>query len=309
VFAERLPFVSGTASQVVTTQNGRPVLIDQVELFRQTDTRAGGTVAYPFSRATRVEFGSSYQNINFSSEVQRDTYDLSTGAQLSSETVNQQAASALNLYDVSAAVVRDTAVLGPTSPLRGERARVEVAPTFGDLDLVNLTIDYRKYVMPVRPVTLAGRAMHVGRYGRSSENSLLVPLFLGYPTLIRGYDANSFEARECTPTLNGSCPEFDRLFGSRIMVFNGEVRAPLVGLFTGKINYGAVPAEIFGFAETGFAWTAGVMPSSASNWITSAGVGIRVNMFGFAIAEFNAVRPFDRPLKRWTFVFNLRPGF
>jgi Tol biopolymer transport system component len=309
LFVERLPFVSGTASQGVTTQNGRPILVDRVEIFRQTDTRAGGTVAYPFSRATRIEFGASAQNVSFASEVQTQTFDLITGQQLSDDTVNLQAPTRLNLYDVSTALVRDTAILGPTSPLRGMRARLEVAPTFGDLDLVNVTVDARKYVMPVRPVTLAGRLMHVGRYGASSGDSRLVPLFLGYPTLIRGYDANSFEARECTPTLTGSCPEFDRLFGTRMVVLNGEARAPLVGLFTGKISYGAVPAEIFGFVDSGLAWTSATLPSRSSNWITSAGAGVRVNMFGFAIAEFNAVRPFDRALKGWMFVFNLRPGF
>ena len=93
------------------------------------------------------------------------------------------------------------------------------------------------------------------------------------------------------------------------MVFNGEVRAPLVGLFTGKLTYGRVPAEIFGFVDSGLAWTASTPPSRSSNMITSAGAGVRINVFGFAIAELNAVRPFDRPLKGWTFVFNLRPGF
>jgi hypothetical protein len=39
------------------------------------------------------------------------------------------------------------------------------------------------------------------------------------------------------------------------------------------------------------------------------GGGARVNLFGFAIAEFNLARPLQRPGRGWLFVFNLRPGF
>jgi Tol biopolymer transport system component len=309
VFADRVPLLSGTAAQGISNQNGQPVIVEQVDLFRQTFNRVGGTVAYPLDRATRIEFGASAQHISFTHEIETTLFDPFTGAQLANSRVDQPGLESLNLYDMSAALVRDTSAFGATSPIRGARARFEVAPMVGDLKLTGVTLDYRRYFMPVKPITLAGRVVHLGRYGANAEDPRLFPLFLGYPELIRGYDANSFDARECTPTPTGTCPEFDRLFGSRLMVFNGEVRAPLVGLFTGKLTYGRVPAEIFGFIDSGLAWTASTSPSRSSNMITSAGAGVRVNVFGFAIAELNAVRPFDRPLKGWTFVFNLRPGF
>ena len=53
----------------------------------------------------------------------------------------------------------------------------------------------------------------------------------------------------------------------------------------------------------------GVGPDHYNNWVSSVGGGVRVNAFNFAILEFNLVRPLDRPLEGWTFVFNLRPGF
>jgi hypothetical protein len=43
--------------------------------------------------------------------------------------------------------------------------------------------------------------------------------------------------------------------------------------------------------------------------VTSAGFGARVNLFGYAVGEFNAARALDRPGTGWQFVFNLRPGF
>ena len=135
-------------------------------------------------------------------------------------------------------------------------------------------------------------------------------MFLGYSTLVRGYDPNTFEASECTPQLDGSCPEFDRLFGSRMVVFNGEVRAPLVGLFKGKLDYGRVPVDIFGFYDGGVAWTRDEGPTSGNRqWIASVGAGARVNAFGFLIAELNMARALNRDGRGWFFVFNLRPGF
>jgi hypothetical protein len=178
--------------------------------------------------------------------------------------------------------------------------------------MVETTLDYRRYWMPVKPITFAGRAMHFARYGHDSEDPRLYPLFLGYPDLVRGYDSGTFLASECGISTDNSCPTFDRLFGSRMLVFNGEVRAPLYGLFSHSLSYGPIPVEIFGFADSGVAWTQADKPDFAGgtrNFVTSVGAGARVNVFGYLIAEFNAARPLDRPGRGWMFVFNLRPGF
>ena len=41
----------------------------------------------------------------------------------------------------------------------------------------------------------------------------------------------------------------------------------------------------------------------------SAGVALRVNLLGFAIAEVDYVRPLDRSRKGWLWQFGLTPGF
>jgi len=311
LLTQRVPLLSGAAAGGYTTLNGQTVFVQQTQLFRQTYNELGAFVAYPLSRATRVEFSASAQHIGFDTELETQTIDPFSGQLLSQTKTQLPSDPALNLRDVGAAIVRDTSVFGATSPIVGQRARVEVEPTFGDLHMVNVTTDYRQYFMPVRPVTFAGRVVHIGRYGGTAEDTRLMPLNVGY--LVRGYDVNSFDSTDCTPTATSSCPQFDRLIGSRVLALNGEVRAPLFGLFKHDLSYGPVPVELMLFADSGLAWTQAERPIFATNgtrnWVTSVGGGARVNLMGFAIGEFNIVRPLDRPNHGWMFVFNLRPGF
>jgi hypothetical protein len=312
VFGGRIPLLSGQAQAGFVTIDNQLVYVEELLLERQTFTQAGAMVAYPFSRATRFEISAAAEHIGFSGEVETSFFDPVTGQLLAVDTVDAPGAPGLTLGRVGAALVRDSTVFGATSPVLGERFRFEVAPTFGQLNVTNLTADYRQYLMPVTPVTWATRVLHYGRYGSSSEDSRLFPMFLGYSTLVRGYDANSFEAGECTQTADGSCPEFDRLIGSRMIVINTELRAPAVGLFKRSLSYGALPVELFGFFDAGVAWTQDEDPSftgGSRGWISSTGLGARINAFGYLIAEFNAIRPLNRTGKGWMFGFNLRPGF
>jgi Tol biopolymer transport system component len=312
LFGERIPYVTGMAGQTLDQQNGRFVVLDQTLKIRETDSSIGAMTAYPLTKVTRVEFSGAVRHIGFSQELTTDTYDFNSGQQIGHDVTDLGAPDRLRMLQVSAGLVHDTSIFGATSPLRGTRFHLEAAPSFGDLRMVDTQLDYRRYWMPIKPITFAGRALHVARYGPDSEDPRLVPLFLGYPDLVRGYDSGTFLASECGVSLNGSCPTFDQLFGSRMLVFNGEVRAPLVGLFTHSMNYGSIPVEVFGFADSGVAWTSLDKPAFANgtrNFVTSVGAGARVNVFGYLIAEFNMARPIDRPERGWLFVFNLRPGF
>ena len=42
---------------------------------------------------------------------------------------------------------------------------MEAAPSVGTIQYTGILADYRAYLMPVRPFTLAFRALHYGRYG------------------------------------------------------------------------------------------------------------------------------------------------
>jgi len=312
LYGEHVPVLQGSAGNGLFNNNGQVVYVEQTQLYRQTYSQVGALLAYPFSRGLRAEFSSGYRHIGFSNETRTRIYDYNTGQLISDEKIDLPAEESLNLVDVSTALIHDVAAMGPVGPIVGDRFRFEISPTFGDLNITNITLDYRRYVMPIKPITIAGRIIHAGRYGISAEDERLVPYFLGYSTLVRGYDPNSFQATECSITLVGNCPEFDRLVGSRMIVTNLEVRAPAVGLFTGNMDYGPVPVELFGFYDGGVAWNKHESPQftgGTRNWVGSVGVGARVNVMGFMITEFNLARPLQRAGRGWMFVFNIRPSF
>jgi outer membrane protein assembly factor BamA len=140
----------------------------------------------------------------------------------------------------------------------------------------------------------------------------LTPLFLGYQGLVRGYDFGSFDANECQSIDLSSCEAFDRLNGSRVAVASAELRFPLLGLFSRKSFYGPFPIEMALFADAGLAWTSRTKPAFAGgdrDWVRSAGAALRVNVFGFAVAEIDYVRPLDRSRRGWLWQFGLTPGF
>jgi outer membrane protein assembly factor BamA len=176
--------------------------------------------------------------------------------------------------------------------------------------------DFRKYFLPVRPFTLATRVMHYGRYGSGGESERLQPLFLGYPGLVRGYSYGSFNSSECTASVSdpNACPVFDQLLGSRMVVANAELRFPLFGaLGVGSGYYGVFPVELAIFGDGGLAWDSqhkpSVLGSGTRDPVFSAGAGLRINLLGFAVAELDLVRPFQRPEKGWVWQLQLQPGF
>jgi outer membrane protein assembly factor BamA len=297
--------------------NGEPALVDQELIQRQTNRDVFGQVSYPFSQVQRIEFTAGYTNISFGNELRTQAVSLLTGDVLVDETQDLPAGQSLNLGSGSAALVYDNSFFGATSPIFGQRYRLEVSPTVGSLNYVGVLGDYRRYFMPARPFTLAARLLHYGRYGNGGEDPRLQPLYLGYPGLVRGYNFGSFDASECKPGPGddpNSCPVFDQLLGSRVVVGNVELRFPLLGaLGIGSGYYGAFPIEFALFGDGGLAWDTqhdpSVFGSGSRDPVFSAGAGLRINLLGFAVAEVDLVRPFDRPGKGWVWQFELQPGF
>ncbi len=68
----------------------------------------------------------------------------------------------------------DTSTFGFISPVRGHRYRFEAEATGGDLQFQTALADYRQYFF-FRPVTVAFRGMHYGRYGSDAEDPRLSP--------------------------------------------------------------------------------------------------------------------------------------
>ena len=312
-FIEQLPYVTGGVGAFLDTVDGRQVVVEQQVRDRQVDRRILGLVGYPFSRARRIEFGASVRRLTFDRRVDTRFYSPTSGELLFEDRQREELGAPLTLGEVNAAFVADTAVFGATGPILGHRSRFEVSPTWGDLRMTQVIADARHYVMPFTPLTIAGRFQHIARYGGDAESSRLSPLFIGFPNLVRGYDIGSFDIDECPTAALLACDPVAQLIGSRLLVTGVELRAPLLGAFTGELEYGPIPAEIIAFFDAGVAWDGNSRPRGLGNgtrpWVRSFGTGLRVNALGYLIVEVAAVRALDRPNDGWRWVFGVRPGF
>jgi hypothetical protein len=310
----QIPYTTGSfASGVTTNEQGQRVYVEQTLLQRQIDRNVGLIGFYPFDVATRLEFATGYRGLSFDNRIISDVYAFPSGQFLRQEKEDLESLETLHLQETTAALVRDTSVFGATSPIMGQRFRFDVSPVWGSINYVGALADFRQYVMPFRPLTLAGRVMHYGRYGSGGEDQRMLPLFIGYQSLVRGYDTGSFDVSECgVSAVANSCPVYDQLLGSRMLVFNVEARVPLFALFGAKNLYGPVPIEIGGFFDSGVAWDSVTKPKlfgGEKEMVRSVGAVARVNLFGFAVLQIDYAKPLDRPDKGGFFQFNLLAGF
>ncbi|HET6528308.1 MAG TPA: hypothetical protein VFG39_06120 [Balneolaceae bacterium] len=273
--------------------------------------------SYPFSRTQRFETSLTYTRLSYDFELESSLI-LPNGRRLDRlSTQDLPTPDPLNLVNASLAYVEDNSLAAFTGPIKGHRMRLEVQPTTGSLSYVMALADYRRYFY-ARPFTFAFRALHSGRYFGDAEDSRLTPNYLGYETLVRGYNINSFSSQECTITSDGRCAEFSRLIGSKIAVANAEIRLPVLGLeqlalFSTRI----IPTTFVAFFDAGVAWTSDELPDL--RWATgrttervpvfSTGVSLRVNVLGFLVAEIYYAIPFQRPGTDGVFGFHIAPGW
>jgi Tol biopolymer transport system component len=313
VSVEQAPYLTGGILTSLTQVGNQVAFVEESIIQRQTFRGLNSAVAYPFSQTRRLEFGGGYQQVSFDQEVRTIVTSLQTGQEISDRTESTSLADSLRLGTATAAFVSDNSLFGATSPIAGHRARVAVSPTLGTIDYTGMLVDYRRYFMPVNFYTIAGRVLHYGRYGSGAEDSRLLDLFIGYPELLRGYDIGSFTTAECVAGSLGTCQSFDRLIGSRMLIGNLELRFPLLRPFGVREGmYGPVPVEVAFFTDAGVAWTSTERPSFAGGErrpVSSAGVTLRANVFGFAIAQIDLAYPFQRPGRGWVWGFSFTPGF
>lgn len=306
----QLPYVTGGYSAALSAAGGRTVLVEQSVAVWQIDREATAIFRYPFSRARRIELAGGYRNIAFDAKAEVAVTDVASGrlVALSRETLPMPAA--LHMGTASAAFVHDTSVFGGTSPVAGARYRIEFGGAAGSVTYTHALLDYRRYVRLPSRLTLAGRLLHYGRYGGGAEDARFQDIFLGYPSLVRGYSPGSFGVHECGGEA-GRCPVFDRLFGSRMAVANAELRLPLFGALGVVPSPNVLPVETAVFYDAGIAWRRGgtAVLKAARQPVASYGASLRVNLFGFAVAQISYVQPLDRPLKSWHWEVALIPGF
>jgi dipeptidyl aminopeptidase/acylaminoacyl peptidase len=306
-----VPQVYGTVGYRQGEFEGVPA--DIYEQYRETqlNTQVTGLAQYPFSSTRRIEGSIGVQRYGFSADV--ETFYVIGNQIVERETTELPGSFVLNFSTASTAFVGDSSVFGFISPINGTRYRYEVEALRGDLNFQTALADWRRYFF-ARPVTLAVRGIHYGRYGNGAEDPRLSMLYLGQGSVMRGYDPYSIDPVECGT--GGGCPVFDRLVGSKIAAASVEVRAPLFGTREyGLINAPWLPTEIFAFGDVGAAWREG----QSVNWsfqtntnervpVSSVGVGLRI-LLSYIPLEIYAAKPFQRPDEEIVYGFNIIPGW
>lgn len=303
-----------------------PVL-DQY-LVRSFQTQVDGFVAYPFNKHHRFETGAAASYNSY--RVDRYYQTLGNFYYADRERVPTDEASQLlgarldpfNLFQVNAGFVGDNAVFGIAAPLQGFRYRLGAEQYFGTFNFTAINIDLRKYHR-MKPFTLAARVYSYMRVGDGADQ--LYNIYIGYPYLIRGFESSSFGP--------SSMVSFNDLSGSKMVVGNLELRLP----FTGPEKLAVLPSgllfsDLNFFIDGGLAWKNGSTikwtktdedrlqdPASGEYYydpavrmpVFSAGVSLRVNLFGAMILEPYYAIQLNNPTrsKFGTFGLNFAPGW
>ena len=263
---------------------------------------------YPLSRFQRVEAGLHVTNVEDAVLEYRQPFDRVTGFATDNPSTVKTVNSETGFVQPSVAWVFDNSIAGYTGPFLGRRSRIEFAPTIGGWRYLQTTVDLRRYDHLFGPLTLATRAMYFGRTGRDASR---FSMYLGYPDLIRGWTAGSFDRNECVsqavadPNSQTGCADLDQLLGTSIGVFNAEVRFPILSQqYMHWLPQIFPPIEGALFFDAGVAWRgasrvawsrpAGASPVDVRTPLKSVGLSIKVKALGFMVLRFDYAKPLDR---------------
>lgn len=315
-----IPYLSGAQYLFSDTLRNKAgdsmkVLNSALDLLRTFEDQASLFAFYPFSTIRRLEAGASFARYYYHLDRYSDYYDSTGAVYLGSAKERQPTPGGFNFGNAYLAFVSDNSFFGVASPLAGHRLRLEVGQYLGVVNMTSYTADYRKYFR-FAPVTLATRNLFMGRYGRDADNNILPPLYIGYPFLVRGYDALEYADQ------SGKLPvTINDLIGSKIYVGNAELRLPLTGPERlSRIKSGFFFSELNLFTDGGVAWgnrkvfqapakTQGFVDRK-TRFIFSSGISLRVNLFGYMVLEpYYAIPWQNGGLKNASFGLNFIPGW
>ena len=324
--SHRWQWISGVSQDVSYLSTGYQQSPDNSQIkyqyLRYVFRSASITSAYPLNRFQRFEFGLGANSIGRGIVTQ--TYDLNFGNVTQS---NGASLGTLNFLSPSAAYVTDNSLFGVTGPVSGRRMRFAVSPAVGNLKFMNYTADYRRYDPIVfNALTFATRLFFDGSYGRDAYQ---LPIYVGSPSFVRGYDQSSFyggyscQAFLGTGSVYANGCSAPQLIGTRAVVFNEELRFPIIRRFDlGRLPIGIPPVDGAIFYDAGLAWSAGQTPhlSKPDNYdqtkdvdryfLRSYGATFRVNVFNLAVLSWSIAKPLDRPgYDRFNWTFALGVGY
>ena len=277
-----------------------------------TNRHAGMFAAYPFNRSQRLEFSAGVRHLDLKRERLTEVFSMAARSMIEQEVTALPSEPAVAMAETGVAIIGDTAVFGATGPMLGQRYRLQTTANVGGLRYASVLADYRRYLMPWRPYTIAVRLLHTGRYGGDAGDFRLRDAYVGASTLVRGYSPGAVVRSECAGR-SADCPALNTLLGNRLAVAKLELRVPFWSTLSSSrhIRYGRLPVDAFLFADAGASWGGEQRfgpGGSEGKVFRSAGAGVRANLLGLVL-EAAAVRPFDLRHAGWSFALNLRPAF
>ncbi|NIR44827.1 MAG: BamA/TamA family outer membrane protein [Gemmatimonadetes bacterium] len=220
------------------------------------------------------------------------------------------------------AVVWDNALYGYTGPIAGRRYRIGVGRYFGDVQVTDLTFDFRQYFNLGGQWVFATRLTTTSRTGRDERE---FRLYWGGPYFIRGYDGGSFSVAECSASLARVedleatlCPVRDQLIGSGVAFASAELRFPIFNfLDLGFAPLGLPPLDAVFFFDVGAAfnrfdqlvWSRGpeANPWTVRQPVAGFGAGLRMNI-AYTVLRVDYSVPLHRPDKRGLGVWSIAFG-
>ena len=281
--------------------------------------QAFGVTAYPLNRFTRIEIGGGYNNIDRQRWfISRKIFNDVSAEPFKFDSTRRDPT--LNYIDGQLALVSDNTLFGYTGPIYGRRYRFQVSPVIGSFRWVEYLADYRRYdPILFNYLTIATRFYTSISMGR---NETAFPKYIARPDFVRGYDRNNSFYLTC-PIIGANTSNCSavQLLGSRVAVANAELRFPLVRRFElGVLPIALPPLDGLFFYDAGIAWSKDqtVYLKRPVNYdiakqrypLRSYGMGLRLNLFNYAIVRWDYAVPLDQLGKRkgfWT--WSLWPSF
>lgn len=270
---------------------------------------------YPLSQTRRFEAGASASWYYYRWD-RFNNYYTPTGLRLFETREKLPAPEGDNYQQLSLSYVEDNSYFGMTAPMEGHRSRLQLTRYFGAVNMYTALVDYRKYWF-LRPIGIAARIYHYGRYVARTQSEIISPLYLAYPWLVRGYENISFIGNDYS--VRESSFNISHLSGSRLLVGNIELRIPITGVERlAPIKSKRFFTDLNIFFDAGLAWNKDSEisfewnPSSFDKRIPvySAGVSARVNLLGVIVVEPYLAVPFQNGgFDNISFGFNLIPGW
>jgi hypothetical protein len=318
----QLPFYLPTRDDVQVIDEDAGVFAEDIAYTRYMFRQIYLVGMYPLNRFKRLEAGARYTNLDQTTRYFSRVVDFGRGLASPFLPDSTRNAPGINYVSPYLAYVWDNTLFGYTGPIFGHRYRFQLEPTVGTFQWIDYMMDYRRYDPIIFSfLTVATRVMGDMTVGRD-ENQL--PKYLGYPDFIRGYDRERFSYACNAPGTTGETCGATELVGSRVALANIELRFPLIRRFDlGLLPISLPPLEGLVFYDAGVAWYPGqsVYGRRPDNFdsatqrypLRSYGLGLRLNLFNYAILRWDYARPMDRPKVNgkapWLWTFSLGPSF